>query len=433
MVGFGYVGSSLAGVLTEAGMHVLAVERDAAEATAITTGRRRFSEPGLDELLVTARGLGRLRATDDPAAVAGADVVVIAVGTPVQPDGRMADDQLVSACDALAPHLRADQLVILKSTVPPGTTRTTVAPRLGADRPAGPDIAFTPERLSEGRALAELRTLPLVVGGLTPRSTARAASFWRRVLDVEIVEMPSPETAEIVKLADNWWIDHNIALANELAGLCDVFGVDVLEVIDAANAIPKGAGRVNILLPSVGVGGSCLTKDPWMTWRVAADHGLDLASVPAARGINDAMPGRVAATILEELAALGKEPADVVVAVLGLAFKNDTGDLRATPTRGVVEALRDAGATVRLHDPLVDPDEARDVFGADLVGDATDAAREADCVAVLARHRVFDDLDLAALPVAPKCVLLDGRAYYPRDVITHLSDVGYVYRGVGRR
>ena len=379
---------------------------------------------------------GRLHATTDVAEAAAADVVLVTVGTPVRPDGTLAGDQLEAACTALAPHVRRGQLVIVKSTVPPGATRTLVGPALEAGGlRAGRDfaLAFTPERLAEGTALRELRSLPLVVGGVTPRDTATAAAFWEAALGVEVVPQRSSEAAEVVKLADNWWIDHNIALANELAVFCDLFDVDVLDVIAAANGVPKGAGNVNILTPSVGVGGSCLTKDPWMVWRSAADRGVDVRTVPAAREANDAMPARTAATILAELAALGKEPERSVVAVLGLAFKNDTGDLRATPVRGVVDELRRAGVEVRLHDPLVDPTEAAGLFGDAPDPDLEATVRDADCVAVLARHRVFDGIDFGLLPTAAKCVLLDGRAHYPAEVVDRLRDQGYVYRGIGRR
>jgi UDP-N-acetyl-D-mannosaminuronic acid dehydrogenase len=185
------------------------------------------------------------------------------MGTPVHDDGSLADEQLRAACLSLSQHIRKGQLVVPKSTVPPGTTRDVVRPLLQrGGLTAGVDfaLAFAPERLAEGIALADLRTFPIVVGGLDERSTRAAAEFWRRALGVRLIQQDSLESAEIVKLADNWWIDLNIALANELAKFCALFEVDVLDVIEAANSIPKGNGNVNILLPSVGVGGSCLTR-----------------------------------------------------------------------------------------------------------------------------------------------------------------------------
>jgi dTDP-alpha-D-glucose dehydrogenase len=363
------------------------------------------------------------------------DVVLITVGTPVLDDGSLADAQLRGACVEVSKHLRKGQLVVLKSTVPPGTTRGVALPlleRSGLTGGADFSLAFTPERLAEGTAMKEVQTLPIVAGGLDDESTQAVTRFWSRTLGVEVIPLDSMEAAEVVKLANNWWIDLNIALANELAKFCALYGVDVLDVVRAANTISKGNGKVNILLPSVGVGGSCLTKDPWMVWSAARRQGVDIRTAAAGRDVNAAMPEYTAQLVINTLAGLGKDPSRATVAVLGLAFKNNTGDLRATPTLGVVEALRETGAEVRIHDPLVDPGLAEAMFGFPLTEDLDDAVRDADCIAVLALHRDFEDIDFAALPVSESCLVLDGRAYYAKDKIQALKDLGYVYRGIGR-
>jgi UDP-N-acetyl-D-mannosaminuronic acid dehydrogenase len=208
--------------------------------------------------------------------------------------------------------------------------------------------------------------------------------------------------------------------------------VDVLEVIAAAGTLPKGNGRINILLPSIGVGGSCLTKDPWMVAHSARRRGLELHTVPAGRAANERMPRYTAQLVIDELSRLGKDPASATIAVLGLAFKNNTGDLRATPVVATVAALVAAGATVRLHDPLADPAQVKAAFGIAPSASIGEAVADADCVAVLALHQEFADLDFAGLPVAKQCLILDGRAYYPKEKIALLGDLGYVYRGIGR-
>ena len=435
IIGLGYVGACVAATLADRGMRVVGVDIDTDLVAEVNRGHCRFREDRLAETVRAAVAAGRLRATTDPAAASGADVVVITVGTPVAEDGSLADGQLRRACESLAAHLRPGQLVVVKSTVPPGTTRGLVAPLLEAGGlRAGRDfrLVFTPERLAEGAAMRELRTLPIVVGGLDAEGTARAADFWRRALEVETIPVASAEVAEIVKLADNWWIDLNIAMANELAMYCSLYGVDALEVIAAANTIPKGGGMVNILLPGVGVGGSCLTKDPLLVSESAARRGLEVRTAAAGREVNAGMPGHTARLVVDGLADLGRDIAGATVAVLGLAFKNDTGDLRATPVRGVVEALTKAGARVRLHDPLVDAREAAAVFGTEPEPDLTGAVRDADCLAVLAYHRCFRELDLGALPVASPCLLVDGRAHLTTEEISQLTARGYAYRGIGR-
>jgi len=435
VVGFGYVGSCIAATLADRGLDVVGVDTDARLIEELNAGHCRFQEEGLADILFRGLAAERLRVTTDYAEIGSADVVIVAVGTPVREDGSLADEQLRSACSELSGHVREGQLFVLKSTSPPGTTRDLVLPLLEQSGLTGGvhfGLAFTPERFAEGNALRELSTFPILAGGLNANSAAAAAEFWRRMLGVRAIPLDSLEAAEIVKLADNWWIDVNIALANELAKFCSLYGVDVLDVISAANTISKGSGNVNILLPSVGVGGSCLTKDPWMVWRSAHQRGLEILTASTCREVNSAMPEYTAQLALDDLAELGKHPESVKVAVLGLAFKNNTGDLRATPTKGTIAALTKAGAEVRIFDPLVDATEAERVFGIKPSRSVEDAVRNADCVAILALHRDLERIDFAALPVAPKCLVLDGRAYYSKEKIESLRDLGYLYRGIGR-
>ncbi|MBB5870040.1 UDP-N-acetyl-D-mannosaminuronic acid dehydrogenase [Allocatelliglobosispora scoriae] len=435
VIGLGYVGSCIAATLADRGLDVVGVDADSRLIDELNNGYCRFREAELSETILPVIASGKLRVTTDYAAISAADVVLIAVGTPVNDDGSLADRQLRGASESLARYIRAGQLIVLKSTVPPGTTKGLVRELLEASGlTAGTDfhLAFTPERLAEGTALAELRTFPIVVGGLTPECTAIAAEFWKQALNVRVIPQDSSEAAEIIKLADNWWIDLNIALANELAKFCALFDVDVLDVISAANSIPKGKGNVNILTPSVGVGGSCLTKDPWMVWQSAGRKGLEIHTTRVGREVNAGMPDYTAQLILDQLAEAGKDPATATVAVLGLAFKNNTGDLRATPTLGVIAALVKAGVTVRAHDPLVDPDQAKALLGILPAATLDEAVKGADCLAILAHHREFEAIDFAALPVADSCSILDGRAYYSKEKISMLRGLGYNYRGIGR-
>ncbi|WP_018657704.1 nucleotide sugar dehydrogenase [Actinomadura flavalba] len=436
VIGLGYVGSTVAAVLADGDVDVVGIDIDPEVVARLNERRVHFSEPGLPELLNAALDSRRLRATTGFDDVGTVDVVIIAVNTPVR-EGGLVDVYLSSACAEVGRRLRPGQLVILKSTVPPGVSRSLAVPVLesGGLR-AGEDfgVVFCPERLSEGQALHELRTFPIAIGGHDPDAAAAAAAFWRRTLGAEVLPCGSLEAAEMVKLANNWWIDHNIAMANELAKLCGVLDVDVLEVIAAANTMRKNSGNVNILLPGVGVGGSCLTKDPWMVWQAGRDHDIDLRTVPVAREVNDTMPGYTADLVARELALLDRPLAGARIAVLGVAFKNNTGDLRATPTLPVVAALRDGGADVVLHDPLAEPGEVAKLFGQTPVPDVRDALAGADCIAVLARHDVFDELDFAELRphVAEHCVVIDGRAHYPAATVERLRGLGYAYRGIGR-
>lgn len=437
VVGFGYIGSCLGTTLAERGMKVTGIDSNHMLINELRHGRCPVPEPGLAEAVTRLAASPRMTYTTSYESAGVADVILITVGTPLDPEHQLVPDQLEEACGQLASRLRPGQLVLVKSTVPPGTTREVLVPLLErggliAGRDFG--LAYCPERLAQGNALRQLAELPVLVGGYDPDSTAAAVQFWKRALDVPVQTLADPETAEMIKLATNWWIDANVALANELARLCAPYQVDVLDVIAAANALPKGEGRVNILLPSVGVGGSCLTKDPWMAWRAAADRGITLETVRTARQVNDGMPAVAGQLILDELTRLGKVPPSCVVAILGVAFKSNTGDLRNTPVTEVVDALRTAGVTVRLFDPLADPAEVADRFGLPPASTVDAAVSGVDAIAILAGHQEFHRLDYARLRtrVAMPCLIFDGRMYYPADTIADLSRLGYRYRGMGR-
>lgn len=437
IVGFGYVGSCLGATLADRGVRVVGLDRDARLIEEMRSGHCRFNEPGLAEALGRGLASGALTLSTDYAAAQDTDVVIIAVGTPVDANRSIVTDHLEAVCASLAPQLRAGQLVILKSTVAPGTTQRLVRPLLekgGLVQGRDFGLAFCPERLAEGNALAQFRTIPIVIGGCDDASTEAARAFWLGAMEVEVHPFAGPEVAELVKLTDNWWIDANIALANELAQLCQSLDVDVLDVITGANSLPKGSSHVNVLLPSVGVGGSCLTKDPWILWSAAREHGVPLRVAETAREVNDTMPDYTHRLILDGLAALGKDPASAKVAVLGLAFKNNTNDLRHTPVRPVVDALRASCGRVTIYDHLVAEDSAEAEFGLPQAPSMPDAVQDADCVAVLAGHDRFRDLDFADLArrVSMPCLVIDGRAYYPRQTIEQMRSLGFAYRGIGR-
>jgi UDP-N-acetyl-D-mannosaminuronic acid dehydrogenase len=276
----------------------------------INDGRTRVREPGLDDLVAQTVKAGRLTATTDFSAVADQDVVIVTVGTPLGQDFEPVVDDIEAAAKGVAAFLAPGQLVILKSTVPPNTTTGIVQPILETSGlRAGVDfgLAFCPERLAEGRAVRDLTSIPVVVGAVDERSADACRLLWREALGVESVLVDSPREAELTKLADNLWIDLNIALANELAKICDKLGSNVTQVIDAANTLPKVNYNVNILMPSMGVGGYCLTKDPWFVHHLGEQLGLDMLTPQTSRAVNDTMPDYTCELLREQLALVGKE------------------------------------------------------------------------------------------------------------------------------
>lgn len=437
VVGFGYVGSTVGALLASKKYQVIAIDTSQILVDAINRGETTIHEPGLGDLISQTVADGHLKATTGFGSISETDIVIVTVGTPIDEKGEPDTSQVEAACREVSRHLRPGQLVVLKSTVPPYTTETVVKPILEeSGLRAGIDfyLAFCPERLAEGRALHELQILPVVVGGVDHASTQRAADFWSDALGLPVIQVANARTAELSKLADNWWIDLSIAMGNELALLSDHLDIDVLEVIEAANSLPKGAHHVNILTPSVGVGGSCLTKDPWFVHHMAEERGLDLHLPSVGRRINEGMPAHTYGLILDELTAAGKPIAGASVAVLGLSFKNNTGDTRWTPARPVVELLEQSGCSLRIFDPLVKPEDAAAISTIEMSKDLESAITDADCVAFLTGHDDFRRLSIEDMIrlVAPGCVIIDGRMYFTRDQIEALRNAGFRYRGIGR-
>lgn len=435
VVGFGYIGTVIGAVLADRGWPVTGFDVREQIVDEINDGRTSIREPGLDELIKNNVAAGRLKATSDFDAIADHDFILVTVGTPLGPDFEPRVDDIEAASRAVGERLQPGHLVTLKSTVPPGTTQNLVQPILeeASGLRAGVDfgLAFCPERLAEGRAIRDLLSIPVVVGAVEERSARACSTLWKHTLGVESVVVHDPRTAEMIKLADNLWIDLNIAIANELAKVCDRLDLDVLEVIDAANTLPKGTHNVNILAPSMGVGGYCLTKDPWFVNHLGESLGLELQIPRTSRTVNDTMPTYTFELVKNLLAAEGKELQDSRVAVLGIAFKNDTGDCRLTPTKYTVELLEQSGCQLTVHDPWVTASEAATVTRLPLTPDIESAVKGADAMVFLTGHRQFKQIPLVRLAdlAAARCIFLDGRnSFDPAEV----RAAGLVYKGIGR-
>ncbi len=341
------MGLPLVGQFASHGWSVIAVDTQPAVVDAINAGRAHVDEPGLAELVREAHAAGRLRATTDGAAAAGeADVVVLIVPVMLDRDGRPDYRFMDAAVDSIRPGLHAGMTVIFETTLPVGDTRVRYVPRLetGTNLRADDDlyVAFSPERLYSGAALRNLATYPKLVGGIGPRSIERAAAFYDAVLDTEVVAMSSAEAAELSKLADTTYRDVNIALANEFARYAARVGVDIREVIAAANSQPYS----HIHEPGIGVGGHCIPVYP----RFLLARAPDLELVAAARRIND---GQVDVAVEALAAGLGGLRGATVL-VLGLTYRHGVKELAYSRALPLVDRLALAGAAVLAYDPLLE-------------------------------------------------------------------------------
>jgi nucleotide sugar dehydrogenase len=423
VVGAGKMGLPLAAQFADHGWDVIAVDIDPRVVASINEGRSHVGEePGLGALVERAHAAGRLRATADGAAAArAADVVVLIV--PVMLDAAHHPDHgyMDSAVESIAPGVHAGSLVIFETTLPVGDTRDRYAPRLEAasglpatgDATARINVAFSPERLYSGAALANLATYPKLVGGLDATSTALAAAFYESVLDAEVVAMTSAEAAEFSKLADTTYRDVNIALANEFARYADRIGVDITEVIDAANSQPYS----HIHQPGIGVGGHCIPVYP----HFLLDRAPELSIVARAREVNDGQVDLAIAAlerVIGELAGAG-------VLVLGLTYRHGVKELAYSRALPLIEALQARRARVVAHDPLLTDDEI-DRLGASPWSWGSGAAGVQAIVTQTADPR-WADLDPAWFPDLQ--VVYDGRNSL--GAMIERLPPGIAYRGVG--
>jgi UDP-N-acetyl-D-glucosamine dehydrogenase len=352
VIGLGYVGLPL--VLTfcrRGGLEAVGIDVDAAKADAISAGRSYIKHVDGAEIAAAVRS-GKLEATTDVSRASLCDAVVICVPTPLTPE-REPDLSFVSrTADALAPHLRAGQLVVLESTTYPGTTAEVLRPILerGSGLVAGRDfhLAFSPEREDPGSGVAT-HTIPKVVGGLTPRCLEAALSLYGRAFG-RLVPVTSCEIAEMTKLVENVFRSVNIAMVNELKMLCDRMGMDVWEVLDAAATKPFGFMRFQ---PGPGLGGHCIPIDPfYLTWK-ARRYEFQTKFIELAGEINTAMPAYVIQRTMEALNDRGLAMRGARVLVLGVAYKKDVDDMRESPAVHLIEGLQKRGALVVYHDPHV--------------------------------------------------------------------------------
>lgn len=429
IVGMGYVGTSLSAVIADAGHSVTGVDIDTKLVEAINKGECPIEEQTITDRFEEHAKSGRITASTSYEGVTDADTVIVTVGTPLE-DANPDLTAVNAATEAIGNHLTPDTLVIFRSTLPAGATEDELRPILNevSGVKAGKEysLAFCPERMAEGSAYKDLTTLPVVVGGLTDDCQQRAEAFWKE-MEQETVAVSSPTAAELTKLADNWWIDLNIALANELALLSEQLGVDALEIINAANTLPKGEHNVNILFPGSGVGGSCLVKDPWFVADLGNAHGLNLETPRVSREVNDQMPGHVVGLADGALDGLENKR----IAVLGYAFKRGTDDTRNTPAKPIVERLGDHGAHIQITDPHVPEGQVKDEVKINPV-ELTVALENADAVILVTGHEQYRELSPESLidyVGSESFTVVDGRHVFDPDDFTKTA---VDYRGVGR-
>ncbi|MFB0543690.1 MAG: nucleotide sugar dehydrogenase, partial [Candidatus Bathyarchaeia archaeon] len=375
---------------------------------------------------------GRFRATIDLInASEESEVKFIAVPTMLTEGKRFDGRALEKALRSIGRGLKRGDAISIECSVPPTTTENWVKPILEEESglKAEEDFAlvFSPERIYEGRVLEDLEErYPKVVGGIGSRSTELFAILYCRVAKKGVLKMRNATTAELSKLFEGIYRDVNIALANELAGLCQALDVDFMEVRTASNSQPF----CHLHKPGVGVGGACIPVYPYFILEKAEEGGVTMNLTRAARLINEEMPENTVNLLQRTLEDIGLELKEVKVTILGLAFRGDIPDPRASPTYELAQRLKSLGAEVVVQDPYIEADRGLEGMGVPLVKSVGDAVKGASVILIATDHAEYTKLNLSELRRSTRTptIVFDGRGIIdPRRV-----PAGMYFTGIGR-
>ena len=386
VIGLGYVGLPLAVEFAKEGFDVTGFDVDVSKVDEINAGRSYILDVKTEEVKACVDA-GRLRATTDMSHLGEMDAIDICVPTPLRKTKDPDLSYVIQAVASVKANLRRGQLVILESTTYPGTTDEIVQPALEENGlRAGADfyLAFSPERVDPGNPAFGTRVIPKVVGGFDRQSTELASDLYRSIIDT-VVPVSSTQVAEMVKLLENTFRAVNIGLVNEIALMAHRMNIDVWEVIDAASTKPFGFMP---FYPGPGLGGHCISIDPfYLSWK-ARQNGFECRFIELAGHVNASMPSYVVERIGEALNTAKKAVNGSRIHLFGVAYKKDVSDLRESPALDVLELLSRRGATLSYTDPFVPKLQHGDINLCSVPEDK--AGQGIDCAVICTNHGVFD-------------------------------------------
>jgi UDP-N-acetyl-D-mannosaminuronic acid dehydrogenase len=431
VIGLGWMGLPTACLLAEVGFNVTGVDVDLRVVKAINEKKTPIAEPGIDVLVKKNVDDGRLRATSSAKeAAANNNAIIIIVPTCLTENKKPDYTAVEKACREIGRSLKKGSIVVLESTIGPGSTEGFVKDTLErtSGLKAGEDfsLAYSPIRGTAGRVIKDIQSYPRIVGGLDKRSLDLASSLIESIVKDKIIKVKNLRTAEAVKLLENIYRDVNIALVNEISILCERLGIDFDEAMQAANSQPYS----HLHSPSMGVGGHCIPVNPYFLLEKADDHGVDLRMMKLARKINDNMYGHAMKLISDALRVCGKKIRRSKIAVLGVSFRANAKDTRHSVAKTVIEALQKKGATVTVFDPKFTGEELKGL-GYNGFSRVERAVENADCILMTVGHEEFKTIPLSRLgPLMkrPAAIIDCGHIIDPVQV----EKEGFVYRGIGR-
>ncbi len=423
LFGLGHIGLPTASLFAKNGFKVVGVDVNSATVNSVNSGISPFMEPGLNDLVKEVVAEKLLTATNDGIEAAeDADVMIVVVPTPVDQNNYCDLKHVISACEDISQGLNNGNLVIIESTVSPHTCEKIVIPileRCGLKASIDFGLAYTPERAMPHNTIFEMTHNARVIGGINEESTSKAAYLYNKITQGDIIIVKDMVTAEMVKLMENTYRDTNIALANELAIICEALNIDVMEAIKAANFHP----RVNIHTPGPGVGGHCLSIDPYFIVEMAKKQGINARLIKTARNVNEYMPHHVTLIAENALKEIGKSISDAKISLLGVAYKANVDDARNTPAGPLIKDLTSRGAIVIAHDPCINPDVII-AKGAKPV--QMEEALNSDCVILMTDHDQYRNLtpELIKSPI----FICTRPIFNPKE----FTNKGFIFKCIGR-
>lgn len=424
VIGLGYVGFPVACILAQQGFKVLGLDINAERVAAIQDGISPVGgdEPGLAELVAAVTHAGALHATTNYKSLNSVDIAIVCVDTPVDSDThypayRALRSVLMSLGEILQDPTNQTSLIIIESTLAPGTMTDVVIPTLeqASGQKAGERfwVGHCPERVTPGKLLYNLIHVNRTVGGQTPETVEVMKALYRSYVNADL-DGTDLLSAEIVKTAENAYRDVQIAFANELALICEALGADVYTVREMVN---KSPGR-SVHMPGAGVGGHCIPKDPWLLIANVQQR-YQARLIPAARALNSYMPIHMADLVEQGLKTHEVPLMGARIAVLGYAFREDTDDDRDSPTMYLIDELIHRGAIPVVHDPFV-PAYRKPLM---------EVVQGAHALALMVAHTVYRNLDIGELRRQMAYpILIDGRHVISKQ---EAQALGFTYRGVG--
>ncbi len=416
VIGLGYVGLPVACLCLEKGMEVYGADVDSKKLELIGKGISPIDDPYLNKGVSKLKG--KIKLTSDVAAASkSSSTIIVCVPTPVDENHLPELSALKNACEGISKGLQENALVVIESTIFPGTVEEIILPILKKSN-ANFYLAHCPERIDPGNKKFTIKNIPRVVAGIDKESTKKAAEFYRKIIDADILELSSAKAAEATKIMENTFRDVNIAFVNEMAKSFDKAGIDITEVIRAASTKPFSFMPH---YPGAGVGGHCIKIDPYYLISKARQLGFEHKFLILAREINEGMPQYAIELLENELKILNKKIENARIGVLGVAYKANVDDTRESPALKIISILKSRKADIFVFDPYVKKQSN--------VKDLNELLEKSDYLVLATDHNEFRNMDLDKLKANNIKIVIDGRNCLDKE---RIKKMGILYHGIGR-